>query len=64
MMLAITDYNEAIRLKPDYAMAYYNRGNARANLDRVSEAAQDFQTALALAEQTGDEGLKAMIRTC
>ena len=42
-------------------MAYYNRGNAKTNLGRVSEAAQDFQTALALAEQTGDEGLKAMI---
>ena len=42
-------------------MAYYNRGNARTNLGRVPEAAQDFQIALALAEQTGDQGLKAMI---
>ena len=58
---AIHDYNEAIRLKPDYAMAYYNRGIAKTNLGRVSEASQDFQAALALAEQTGDERLKAMI---
>ena len=58
---AIADYDEAICLKPDYAMAYYNRGNARTNLGRVPEAAQDFQIALALAEQTGDQGLKAMI---
>ena len=58
---AITDYDEAIRLNPDYAMAYYNRGNANTNLGHVSEAAQDFQIALVLAEQTGDERLKAMI---
>jgi tetratricopeptide (TPR) repeat protein len=26
---AIADYNEAIRLKPDYAGAFNNRGNVR-----------------------------------
>jgi hypothetical protein len=26
---ALKDYNEAIRLKPDYAPALYNRGAAR-----------------------------------
>ncbi len=51
----------AIQLRPDYAIAYYNRGNAKINIDRALEAVQDFQTALELAEQAGAEGLKAII---
>ena len=51
----------AIRLKPDDADAYYNRGNAKALLDRTWEAKQDFRTAWGLAEKAGDESLKADI---
>lgn len=58
---AIADYNMAIQLSPDYAIAYYNRGNAKINLGRTSEVVQHFQTALELAEQVGNEGLKAII---
>ena len=58
---AISDYDTAIRLKPDDALAYYNRGIAKYKLGRTSSAKRDFQTALKLAEQAGDESLKAKI---
>ena len=35
---AIADYNAAIRLKPDFARAYYNRGETKGKLGRLSEA--------------------------
>jgi tetratricopeptide (TPR) repeat protein len=38
--VAITDYNEVIRLDPKYAFAYYNRGN-------VYEAKKDYDHAIA-----------------
>ncbi|WP_242056153.1 tetratricopeptide repeat protein [Nostoc flagelliforme] len=28
---AITDYNQAIKINPNYALAYNNRGNARSD---------------------------------
>ena len=39
---AIADHNEAIRLKPDYAKAYTNRGSAKAALERYDDAIADF----------------------
>lgn len=38
---AISDYNEAIRLKPDYAYAYGNRALAYDKLGKSSKAVQD-----------------------
>ncbi|NER82042.1 MAG: tetratricopeptide repeat protein [Leptolyngbya sp. SIO1D8] len=32
MSFAISDYDRAIDLNPDYAKAYFNRGNARSDL--------------------------------
>ena len=58
---AIADYDMAIRLIPSHAYAYYKRGIAKGNLERIGEAKQDLQTALKLAEQAGDESLKADI---
>ena len=58
---AISDYDTAIRLDPDYANAYINRGLVKLELGRTSSAKRDFQTALKLAEQAGDESLKAKI---
>jgi tetratricopeptide (TPR) repeat protein len=39
-------YNEAIRLKPDYAYAFNNRGNARRDKGDVDGALQDFNEAI------------------
>ena len=59
---AIGDFTTALRIKPDYAEAYNNRGAAKTLLNRTWEAKQDLQTALKLAEQAGDEDLKAKIK--
>jgi Flp pilus assembly protein TadD len=39
---AIADYTEAIRLRPQYAKAYYNRGTAYREKGMNSEAEADF----------------------
>ena len=51
---AISDYTEVLRLKPDYAGAYNNRGLAKRELHLINEARQDFKKALKLALATGD----------
>ena len=58
---AITDFDAAIRLDPDDAFAYVCRGVSKYKRSRTWEAKQDFQMAWKLAEQAGDEGLKAHI---
>ncbi len=58
---AIADYDEAIRLDANYPVPYHNRGKARAALGLISEADQDFQMALQLAEQTENADLIAEI---
>ena len=44
----IDSYDEAIRLKPDYASAYNNRGNAKSDLGRREEAIADYDEAIRL----------------
>ena len=43
---AIQHYDEAIRLKPDDAGAYNNRGNAKYELGLYKEAIQDYDEAI------------------
>jgi len=43
--LAIQDYTEAIRLDPEYAKAYNNRGLTYQSLGQVEEAERDFAKA-------------------
>ena len=58
---AIIDFDAAIRLDPDDAFAYVCRGVSKYKRSRTREAKQDFQMAWKLAEQAGDEDLKAHI---
>ncbi len=45
---ALSEYDEAIRLNPDSAEAYFNRGLARALLDQDPSAIADYDEALRL----------------
>ena len=46
--LAITAFDEVIRLDPEDAKAYYNRGLAYANLGQYDQAIQDYDEAIQL----------------
>lgn len=43
---AIDSYNKAIQLKPDFAAAYYNRGDAYYTQNKLNEAIKDFEKAI------------------
>ena len=45
---SIEDYNEAIRLNPDYAEAYHNRGKAKGDLGHYEFAFEDHNQAISL----------------
>jgi tetratricopeptide (TPR) repeat protein len=45
---AISGYSEAIKLKPNYAVAYYNRGMTYGNLGHDAEAVSDYTKAIGL----------------
>ena len=45
---AVHSYNEAIRLKPDYAFAFNNRGDARYHRGDLDGAIEDFTEAIRL----------------
>jgi tetratricopeptide (TPR) repeat protein len=51
--LAITEFSEAIRLKPDYAEAYYNRGLAFDSKGEHDKAIADFGEAIRLKPDFG-----------
>lgn len=42
--LAVRDFTEAIRLRPEYDAAYYNRGLTYVKMERYEEGIQDFTT--------------------
>jgi len=46
---AIEDYNEAIRLNPEYAVAYNNRGYAYKLQGKKAEAIADFEKFITLS---------------
>ena len=51
---AIADFSEIIRLQPDFAAAYHDRGIARSLKDDAQGARKDFQKAVDFAKSTGD----------
>jgi protein O-mannosyl-transferase len=51
---ALVHYEEAIRLQPNYANAYYNRGNVLLTKGRVHEAIVDLETALQIQPNDAD----------
>ncbi len=57
---AIADYDEAIRLKPDFVFAFNNRGNAYYYKGQLDRAIADFSNAIrlnpGLAEAFGNRG--------
>ena len=45
---AVADYDEALRLRPDYTDASYNRGNAYSRIGEHEKALADYNEALRL----------------
>ncbi|MEO1645390.1 MAG: tetratricopeptide repeat protein, partial [Chloroflexota bacterium] len=52
---AINDCNQAIKITPEYADAYYNRGVARRKLKDYKRAINDFIIAATLYKKKGDK---------
>jgi tetratricopeptide (TPR) repeat protein len=52
---AISDYNQAIKFKPDYADAYYNRGLLHKKLRDNPKAINDFRQATKLYQQQNNQ---------
>jgi tetratricopeptide (TPR) repeat protein len=50
---ARADFTEAIRLNPDNAYAYFNRGKSRSELRDKQGAIADFQKAANIFQQQG-----------
>ena len=51
---AIADYGVMIRLNPDNAQAFYNRGVAKTNLGRYEDAIADYDEAIRLKPDYSD----------
>ena len=49
----LTDYNEAIRLNPNYADAYYNRANRYKQLGEKQKALADYRESARIYQQQG-----------
>ena len=45
---AIADYNKAIAINPQYAVAFNNRGNAKVDLKDYQGACADYKRAISL----------------
>ena len=52
--IAIEDYDEAIRINPKDAVAYFNRGNAYHSLNKKKRAIEDYDQAIRLNPEYAD----------
>ena len=50
----LKDYDKVIDLKPDLAIAWFNRGNVKARMGAYNDAVQDYDKALELEERLGE----------
>ena len=51
---ALADYSQAIQIKPKYAAAYRNTGNAKRKKGDLNGANADFNQAVKLGLKSGD----------
>ncbi len=58
---SISDFDAEIKQNANNAEAYYYRGLAKAALDRIDEAEQDWRSALKFVPKEGDVQLKNKI---
>ncbi len=58
---AISAYNLAVRINPDYASIYASRGEAKSDLNDLIGAKSDFQKALKLTEKHGEKDFSTAI---
>jgi tetratricopeptide (TPR) repeat protein len=55
---AIEDFNQAIRIAPSFAQAYFTRGMARFISDDAQGAIKDFNKAVELYDNQGNQAEK------
>ena len=60
---SIKDFTHAIKLRPDYATAYFNRGSAWRGLKEYKNAIEDFKKAMDI-DPTKREKALAEIKFC
>ena len=54
MVVALSKYDEAIRRKPERALAYYNRGTAYLDLGQYQLAVDDYSQAIRLSSRDAE----------
>ncbi len=54
MAVALSKYDEAIRRKPECALAYYNRGTAYLDLGQYQLAVDDYSQAIRLSSRDAE----------
>ena len=59
---ALADYDEVLRIEPQNARAYNKHGLVKAALGFMTKAREDFEKAIVLAQEAGNEALVAEVR--
>ena len=50
----MTEFDKALQIKPDYSLAYFARGNAKASLDMPHDAIADYNETISLDAKNAD----------